>query len=277
MIAYGLWCYMTQSPRSFELLQGPEVEALVYLYSSSRNPSRPLPHFVCTMAQRLGASAKARARANNGQDRGWAPLRADAPGRLPRRRGSFPDLDTAEARASAVEDLRKDVYAASSIPGVTSRIRFLRKALRRWKQSPWPITVEKVERVGAALKRGNYASADAYLSQYRVSSERRGYDITGPLARAFKDADRACKRGIGAGVKSMGFPFDRLKELPGTHRPWVANGPVSPRYAMVVGAWFLAREVELSTARACLVSVTEGACPAVSWCLPATKADLKAE
>ena len=73
-----------------------------------------------------------------------------------------------------MEDLRKDVYAASSLPGVTSRIRFLSKALRRWKQKSWPITVEKVERVGAALKRGNYASADAYLSQYRASSERMG-------------------------------------------------------------------------------------------------------
>ena len=164
MIAYGLWCYMTQSPRSFEPLQGPKVEALVYLYSSSRNPPRPLPHFVCTMAQRLGASAKARAGANNGQDRGWTPLRADAPGRLPRRRGSFPDLDTAEARASAVEDLRKDVYAASSIPGVTSRIRFIRKALRKWRQSPWPITVEKIERVGAALLRGNYEGTRSQVS-----------------------------------------------------------------------------------------------------------------
>ena len=155
-------------------------------------------------------------------------------------------------------------------------MRFLNKALRRWKQKPWPITVEKVERVGAALKRGNYPSADAYLSQYRVSSERRGFDITGPLARAFKDADRACKRGIGPGVKGLGLPMSRLKELPGSHRPWVKNGPVSPRYAMVVGAWFLTREIELSTTRACLVSVTVGDCPAVSWCLPASKADLKA-
>ena len=75
--------------------------------------------------------------------------------------------------------------------------------MRRWKQKPWPITVEQVERVDAALKRGNYASADAYLSQYRLSSERRGFEITGPFVRAFKDAGRACKRGIGPGVKSM--------------------------------------------------------------------------
>ena len=45
---------------------------------------------------------------------------------------------------------------------------------------------------------------------------------------------------------------------------------------MVVGAWFLTREVELSTTRACLVSITEGTSPSVSWCLPASKSDLKA-
>ena len=45
---------------------------------------------------------------------------------------------------------------------------------------------------------------------------------------------------------------------------------------MVVGPWFLTREVELATTRDCLVSLTEGVCFAVSWCLSASKADLKA-
>ena len=54
------------------------------------------------------------------------------------------------------------------------------------------------------------------------------------------------------------------------------GGPISPRHALVVGSWFLCREVELSTTRACLVSVKEGSYPSVSWCLPASKADLKA-
>ena len=86
------------------------------------------------MAQNLGASAKSRPRTRPREDRGWAPLRADAPGRAVRRRGSFPDLDTAEARAEAVADLRVNVYAASTIPGVETWRRFLTKALKRWGQ-----------------------------------------------------------------------------------------------------------------------------------------------
>ena len=246
----------------------------MYLPAQAALPASSPP--ISPMAQNLGARAKCRSRSAPRTGKGWAPIRADAPGRLPRRRGSFPDLSTPVARAQAVEEFRADIYAASSVPGIKSRLRFLAKALRPWQQTPWPITIKKIERIGSALKKGGYRSADSYLSQYRVSAERRGYEITGPLRRAFKDADRTCMRGIGPGVKSLGLPMHRLQELPGNHRPWVAGGPVSPRCAMVVGSWFLTREVELATSRACLVSVTEGECPSVSWCLPASKADTRA-
>ena len=86
------------------------------------------------MAQSLGARAKCHARTRLREDRGWAPLRADAPGRAVRRRGAFPDLDTAEARAAAVEYLRANVYVARTIPRVETRHRFLTKALKRWGQ-----------------------------------------------------------------------------------------------------------------------------------------------
>ena len=190
------------------------------------------------MAQGLGASAKrgARSRSHPRAGAGWAPLRADAPGRLPRRRGAFPDLETAEARRLAVQELEADYYAASTIPGVKTRINFLYKALGKWGQEPWPPTAEKIKRVGAALKKGHYRSGDHYLSQYRVSSEQRGFEWTGPFERAQKDAARACGRGIGPGMKSLGLPLDRLRELPGSPRPWVQGGPMSPRAAMVVGA-----------------------------------------
>ena len=63
---------------------------------------------------------------------------ADAPGRLPRRRGAFPDLETAEARSLAVQELLADYYAASTIPGIKTRMDFLYKALGKWGQEPWP-------------------------------------------------------------------------------------------------------------------------------------------
>ena len=116
------------------------------------------------------------------------------------------------------------MYAASSIPSVECRQRFLKKALAKWKQQPLPPTIEKIERVAATLKDGNYRSSESYLSQYRLEAERNGYEITGPLARAIKDGNRSCTRGIGPGTKSLGLPLFRLGELPGSHRPWVEGG-----------------------------------------------------
>ena len=182
------------------------------------------------MAQTLGASAKrhARSRSQPRANAGWAPLRADAPGRLPRRRGAFPDLDSAEARDEAVRVLRGEYYAASSIPGVKTRINFLYRALGKWGQDPFPPTLENITRVGAALKKGNYRSGEHYLSQYRVTAEQRGFDWSGVFERAQKDAARACGRGLGPGMKSLGLPLDRLRELPSSHRPWVRGDLFPP-------------------------------------------------
>ena len=94
------------------------------------------------------------------RESGWAPLRADAPGRVARRRGKFPILDTAEARARALEALRHDYYVACSIPGVDTRIRVLWKALQPWQGVPCPPTIEKIEMVAATLKDGNYSAAE---------------------------------------------------------------------------------------------------------------------
>ena len=87
---------------------------------------------------------------------------------------------------------------------------FLYKALGKWGQVPWPPAIENIARVGAARKKGNYRAGDHYLSRYRVSSERRGFGFTGPLRRAQRDAARACGRGFGPGMKSLGPPLDRL-------------------------------------------------------------------
>ena len=60
-----------------------------------------------------------------------------------------------------------------------------------------------------------------------------------------------CERGQGPPVRNMGFPLSRLAELPTKRDAWVLGGPVSPHTAVVVGSWFLSREVELSSTRAC--------------------------
>ena len=75
----------------------------------------------------------------------------------------------------------------------------------------------------------------------------------------------------------MGLSLPLLRELPRARKPWVPGGPICPRTAHVAGAWFLTRDVELATSRACLVTVVEGSPATVSWSLPASKSDLRAE
>ena len=63
-------------------------------------------------------------------------------------------------------------------------------------------------------------------------------------------------------------------------QPWAAGGPIDPRLTIIVGSWFLTREVELATSRACLVHISEATAdtPAtVSGSLPASNSDLRAD
>ena len=99
------------------------------------------------------------------------------------------------------------------------------------------------------------------------------------MQRAARDAVRSCERGMGPPVQAQPLPLMMLGGLPGGVPPWTPGGPANPRNAMVVGSWFLLREVEVSTARAAHVTVTgtgerPGAVATVT--LPVSKTDAQA-
>ena len=213
--------------------------------------------------------------------RGWAPLREDAPGRRPPSRGKLPQFSSDVERNKAVDTLIKDFYAPSSQRSMSFKWVTITRALSMWGLSPLPPTPAAVVALAAALKRGQYQSAESYLSLYRVRAEREGYNFDAALNRLMKDAARSCARGRGGPVRPLGLPFLRLGELLGEgDRPWNSEGPVGPGRAVILGAWFMMREQELATSRACLVTLDEGkigdTCPVVSWCLPASKNDVEA-
>ena len=79
-----------------------------------------------------------------------------------------------EARDAALEAADRDIYAASSIAPHESRVRIIHKAMGLWGWSPWPPTAAKVRALGAVLKKGNYISAAAHFSAYKVTAERMG-------------------------------------------------------------------------------------------------------
>ena len=73
----------------------------------------------------------------------------------------------------------------------------------------------------------------------------------------------------------MALPFEKLHLLPSHHSPATTAGPMGPRNFVVVGSWWLTREVELSTARAAMVTLeaVAGGGPIARWSLPASKND----
>ena len=66
--------------------------------------------------------------------------------------------------------------------------------------------------------------------------------------------------------------------MPPGREAWCEQGPLNPRAAILMGAWWLCRELELSSSRARMVEllVSEAGVPTVRWHLPASKTDTMA-
>ena len=187
-----------------------------------------------------------------------------------------PGLETEAARQAALEDIDRGLYAESSAPAVRARRNAYRSLLEVWGFRPFPVTAHSLRCLAASLKAGRYRSFASILSQLKVDSERKGQTWDGSLRRLYADASRSCGRGLGPSVQAMPLPFERLQELPADPRPWVTGGPVGSRNAIIMGTWFMMREVELSTLRGQLVTMDLAEVPAVSVQLPATKSDTAA-
>ena len=202
--------------------------------------------------------------------------RWDTPAVKSLKRGRLPDLgalDLDEAR----QELEDDVYAATTSGPRASRLRTVRRVLSQWGLDANPLSVEAVKVLGAVLKRGGYRSAAAYLSVARVESEKLAQSPTPPaVLRAIQDAVASCSRGMGPARSVEGLPLELLHKLPasihGGHR-----GPVVLKNALVVGAWFMLRELELSSARAVHARVwSRDGKLAVTLLLPSSKQDPEA-
>ena len=170
------------------------------------------------------------------------------------------------------------IYAPSSRESLSFKWRTVARIFAAWGVEPFPPTVEKIAFLGAGLKAGGYRSAPGYMSLYRTSAARAGFQAGPEQAVAYRDAARACTRGLGAPVKAMALPLLRLSELSGERSPWVSGGPCSPRNAVVVGSWWLLREIEVATLRARLVQRGRSGqgTQQVFLTLPASKADQEA-
>ena len=169
------------------------------------------------------------------------------------------------------------IYAKSTMVKNASTWSWACRVLAAWGHaSPLPLTAEKVRLLGATLRAGGYRSFRNYLCFVRVVAERMDA-IPAPeqVRRAIKDAERACGRGLGPPKQSEGIPLELLPGLPESQEAWVGEGPLWPRSLLILGTWFLLREVEASNARITDVAFSRGAggLAQLTWTLPASKCD----
>ena len=205
---------------------------------------------------------------------GLPGLRGDAPGRLARQFAGLPQLLDPAAREEALVALDRDILAATTQRTNDARLRTIEAALRLWGIPMWPPTLIAWKALAATLKMGRYASAPVYFSTYKAAAERRGYVLDDLAVRSIKDYSRSCLRGLGAPARARPLPMDRLHLLPASRSPFVSGGPLNPRAAMMVGAWWLCREIELSNLRAQLVEFSGSRTALVATLhLPASKSD----
>ena len=190
--------------------------------------------------------------------------------------GALPVWLCPDDRLDALEALERDSWATSTREAAQAKLRTVHRALEPWGLLPFPPTLRTLRALGATLKRGGYRSAASYLWLYKVESQRRGHPWTDSLQRCLKDAIRSCERGMGPPTVAQPLPLRSLYLLPGGADPWVRGGPACPRNAILVGAWWLMREMELATVRAAHVAFSgawdRSGC-GVRLTLPASKND----
>ena len=188
----------------------------------------------------------------------------------------LPQLDD-EGLRLAKEKFLEDVHAPSQRHVVRAKLQTVERAMEMWKLDPFPPSVEKIQALGAVLKAGRYKSSESYFAIYKAEAERRSFVWTPAEQRAMRDAVRSCQRGLGGPQRALPLPFEKLDLLPGGGQPWVGGGPIAPRNLVVLGSWFMLREVEAANAKVgdVVVTVRDG-CPRVTWSLPASKTDQKA-
>ena len=220
----------------------------------------------------LHCQSEARGRSYDEPSRtAFPPMRKLARGRDKLARGSGEPLSAGERKA-AMDEVFKDIHAASTLKPQESKLRTIRKFLAYLGLPLVPFTTEVEYALGAALKWAKYRTVNLYLYMARATAEGRGAEISRVTQRAMTDVIRSCKQGLGQAKSCEGLVLEIFPTLPGGSKAWSSGGPWRPRAALILGSWWVLREVEFAGAE--LRSVTFNTVQkSASWTLPASKAD----
>lgn len=192
-------------------------------------------------------------------------------------RNSFDFLSDPKAIDEAMSQFRGDFYAALSRKPRDAMLQTWARFHRRWYANDdiVPLTVESMEKVSCLFKLGAYKSYKNYLSRIKELHQESGYVWSHALQSSARRCTRSVLRGLGGPVRSEAFDLDRVVAfLKHSNIDIAEDGPESPLHAVVVGTYFLLRELELSAIDMEDVTFTNDT---VTLNLPVSKVDWQAK
>jgi hypothetical protein len=141
----------------------------------------------------------------------------------------------------------RDEFAATGQASRAARIETWRDiGLAAGIEGPLQLTASTISSIMAALRVAGYRSPEGYLSLAKEVHIKAGRPWDDVLALHARTVTRACRR-------ADPLPLLRLADLPGDECAWGPGGPLNPRRFLVVGSWWLMREIELSLVKICHV------------------------
>ena len=130
--------------------------------------------------------------------------------------------------------------------------------------------------VSCLFKAGGYKSYRNYLGRAKDFHITSGFPWTDALQRVASRCTRSVLRGLGGPTRSEPFDFlDVVKHLEGVEEPLIENGPIFPQVMVVVGVYFMLRELELSAIDVSDSSFSQN--DSVTLNLPVSKTDWMAK
>ena len=255
------------------------------LETSDEDPDLDVPHqvvpFVGVPVQAPVAGVLAvRGMSSGSQNPCWdvPPARWDAPGRRMYTRGSLSKVHALETAGvdlrSAAALFEADKYAASTKPGLASRLKWWhdRAAAMGWE--PFPLSSAKIAHAGTLLKAAGYRSAKGYFGVLRKEHTRL-YSWDEGLTLEVREAVASCDRGKGPGKQSGYFELEELEALECSVRsPEVSDGYAFPRLSTLVAIHWAQREIQSSLCRLGAVTFGPGpGCGTATLDLPVSKSD----
>ena len=157
-------------------------------------------------------------------------------------------------RQRSLQLLEQDVLARSTNPASEARVRTYLAICRAWEVPGFPLDGHNIRCFGASLKAGGYRSAAVYFQAICGHQQR---VLKTPIPAIVKHDIRDCVRSIrrGLGESKLKDAFNGLSlgnmAFSNDEEPFSFLNVAHCRDMALIGLWFMLRESEMASARAC--------------------------